>query len=63
MGLVSPAGGPTVVSARIPLLLLRGEFGVVPPAGHPAGPPGAAGGERLAGSQPADAAYEREERE
>lgn len=63
MGLVSPAGGPTVVSARIPLLLLRGEFGVVPPAGHPAGLPGAAGGERLAGSQPADAVYEREERE
>ena len=63
MGLVSPAGGPTVVSARLPLQLLRGEFGVVPPAGHPAGPPGAAGGERLAGSQPADAAYEREERE
>ena len=56
-------GGTMVVSARIPLLLLRGEFGVVPPAGHPAGPPGAAGGERLAGSQPADAAYEREERE
>ena len=31
----SPEGGPTIISGRIPLMLMRGEFSVTSRAGSP----------------------------